>query len=401
MARRGRDGLGGGKGGSAAGGGALIVLVERREVLLGIFVLPELIPRMAPRHAGQSQSARRQLNPQTLEAYRDPSDPMMIRLPDGLFECSGLELASYTKLIGAGQGRTILRSSRNANVPVLRNSDLQAGNRGIEIRALTIDGAAEDQLRTSNGVQMERVSDCYFEIEIKNCFGTGFLLAGGGRNRFGREMYCHGNGRRGAGYGLYIFGSSDNLVQGGRYDDNCIGVAVEASRKGVVAYRNRLVDVRCIGNRADFGQSGAGIHFEQTEGGDCDGGMLINPTCTKSTGVGINNTGCALTIRGGHCSNNREAGIVTIAASGFHYSGVNCTNNALGTSSGYRSEMRFDDSGLRPASSGLVSNCRLTGAAPDGGIRTMSKYSAIRFVKNVVKGYRFPYILSSAADKAT
>lgn len=351
-------------------------------------------------HGGQ-EGPSRLLDDESLQGFRHPSLRSTFLLPTGVFECCGLLLGSGTKLIGAGHGRTILRLPRGADSPVLRNADPVSGNHGLAIRDLTIDGSAAQQTRTLCGIQMERVSGSYFDVEVMNASGTGFLLSDGQNNRFGRGMHCHGNGRTHAGYGLYIFGSSNNLVEGGRYDDNCIGIAVEASRPGVAALNNRIIGVLCVANRADFGQSGAGVHFEQTEGGNCDGGIIIHATCINSTGVGINNTCCALKIEGGRCSNNREAAVVTIGAAGFAYDGIICTNNARGESTGYRSEMRFDDGGLRPGSTGIVSNCRLMGDAPDGGIRTMSTHSAIRFVGNTVRGYRFPYILSSNADTRT
>ncbi|MBD8548167.1 hypothetical protein [Sphingomonas sp. CFBP 8760] len=336
-----------------------------------------------------------------LESFRDPVRPETIRLPAGIFECTGLTIGSNTRLIGAGQGRTVLCPTRGANRPVLVNADPLAGNNHIEIRDITIDGRASDQDRTVNGIQMENVTQSIFDLEVRNCFGSGFLLSGGRANHFGPTMYCHGNGRRSAGYGLYIFGSSGNVVRGGRFNDNCIGIAVEASRQGVEARDNRLLQVQCTANRADFGQSGAGIHFEQSEGGNCDGGVVIDPRCIHSTGVGINNTGCLLRIDGGYCGENREAGIVTIAAIGFTYDGIVCKDNARGNSTGYRSEMRFDDTGLQPGSRGTVTNCRLNGTAPDGGMRTMSRHSAIRFINNKVIGYRFPYIMSGIADLAS
>ncbi len=375
---------------------------DRRTALRALLGCAGLIvPECLARSRILAEPVRRTLSQAKLEAYRDPADPGMIRLPAGVFECKGLLLTSGIRLSGAGKGQTILRLSSGADQPVLQNANPATGNDHIEIRELTIDGAAADQLTAINGILMDKVTDSVFDIEITNCFGSGFLLSGGGRNRFGSDMYCHGNGRRGAGYGLYIFGSSDNLVDHGRYDDNCIGIAVEASRSGVHARNNRLVHVRCFANRADFGQSGAGVHFEQTEGGDCGSCVVIHPTCLDSTGVGINNTGCALKITGGCCARNREAGVVTIAAVGFEYDGVVCNDNARGSSNGYRSEMRFDDSGLQPGSRGVVANCQLRGTAPDGGIRTMSAHSAIRFINNTTTGYRFPYILSGRADKAS
>lgn len=322
-----------------------------------------------------------------------------VRLAAGEFVIEGLRIPSGVRLIGAGRGRTILRLAPNARLPALANARGREGDGDIVLRDLTVDGAAEQQSRTLSGVLMDNVVDSAFDIEVRNCRGTGLLVSGGGRNRFGSGMFAHGNGRAVAGYGLYIFGSSDNLVEGGRYDDNCIGLAIEASRVGVRARRNRVVEPLCRANRADHGQSGAGVHFEQTEGGDCDGCVLIRPVCSGSTGVGVNNTGCALVIDGGTCVDNRETGIVTIAARGIRYAGLTCSGNARGRSNGYRAEMRFDDSGLRPGTTGTVFDCVLRGTAPDGGVRTMSPHSALLFARNRVEGYRFPYILSGRGDR--
>ena len=313
--------------------------------------------------------------------------------------CGGLQIPSNCTLQGAGQGQTILKLLPNAGQPLIRNADSHQGNREIALLDLSVDGNAADQRAITNGILLDRVIAGHFEIEVTNCHGSGMVVSGGGNHNFGPKMYVHANGYRTAGYGLYLFCSDENIVLGGRYNDNCIGIAVEASGEGRHARYNEIRGSQCIGNRADFGQSGAGVHFEATNGADCTGGRIIGADCIGSTGVGINNTGTDLTIIGGLCADNRESAVTTIAARGFIYMSMLLQSNAVGRSTGYRAELRFDDTGLVPASKGRVSNCTLRGSAPDGGIRTMARGSAISFVDNEVSGYRFPYILSGDGDR--
>jgi hypothetical protein len=98
-------------------------------------------------------------------------------------------------------------------------------------------------------------------------------------------------------------------------------------------------------------------------------------------------------------TNNRESAITTIAAIGIAYTGVVCRSNARGASNAYRAEMRFDDTGLIPGTTGSVTRCDLRGNAPDGGIRCMSVHSQIAFVDNRVTGYQNDYIFSGKRDR--
>ncbi len=322
-------------------------------------------------------------------------------LPAGVFEIDRLELPSRIRLVGAGIGRTILRAAPGLRQPLLANAGGEHGDEGIEIAGLTIDGNDSGQTSLVHGFQCLNVRNSRFEIEVRACAGTGLLMSGGGGNVFAPGMYVHGNGRRRVGYGLYLYGSDDNQVSGGRYDDNCIGIAVEASGRGSHSRNNRIEGARCLSNRADFGQSGAGVHFEQTAGGDCSGGIVARVECGYSTGVGINNTGCDLRIAGARLTRNRESAVTTIAAIGIHYAGIICRDNARGGSTSYRAEMRFDDTQLVPGTTGIVERCDLRGDAPDGGIRCMSPHSAISFRHNRVVGYRNPYIFSGSRDSVS
>lgn len=319
-----------------------------------------------------------------------------VSLPSGVFVCGQIVVPARTQITGAGIGRTILLAQPGLDTPFVIAEEAGARTE-ITLRALTIDGNASLQMAVVHGMVFDRVTRCRLGVEVRNCRGTGVVFTRGGQNWFEQEMHVHNNGRAVPGYGLYLYGSAENIVSGGRYHANCIGIAVEAAAN-MQARRNRIDSPHCLGNRADFGQSGAGVHFEQSGGGDCDESILLNPLCRNSTGVGVANTGCALTIVGGDIRDNHGSAVATLAAEGILYSRISCSNNARGRSNGYRAEMRFDDTNVKRGTTGRVERCRLHGDAPDGGIRTMSRQSAISFVDNEVIGYRPPYALASPHD---
>lgn len=322
----------------------------------------------------------------------------ILSLPAGAISVSSIAIPGGTSIIGQGIGQTTIVQRRGATRPLLVNERPSQGDSEIWLESFAIDGNASLRSRVLHGVLMDRVRNSYFDIECRNAGSHGFLLANGGGNRFGPHMHCHSNGRFAPGYGLYIHNSDANQVHGGRFDDNCIGVAVESSGGGH-ARRNAISVVTCTANRADFAQSGAGIHFEQSAGNDCDDGLVIDCTCQGSTGVGINNTATNLKISGGVVRNNRLSGITTSGARGFVYQGIELSGNAFASTPGYAAEMRFDDSGMRHASSGDVVDCRMTGTAADGAIKTLSAFSRIDFARNRFAGYRKGYNLAGAGDR--
>lgn len=321
-----------------------------------------------------------------------------ITMGPGTTVVTGLTHPDGVTLRGAGRGVSIIYLADGSDTHVIASA---TGASGCGLFDLTIDGNDAGQASPGHGFVGDGLTNSAFDrVEVKNARGTGIVISGGGGNTFGPGMNVHGNGALVAGYGLYLYCSDDNHVDGGIYDDNCIGIAVEASGAGQTAHRNRIVTPLCRNNRADFGQSGAGVHFELSAGGEGEGNVLVGPVCTGSTGVGINNTAMAVQMLGGIVSNNDGAGVTTLAANGFAYIGIDLLDNSTtGGSAPYRTEMRFDDSGLNPASSGLVASCRMRGSAPDGGVRTLSTNSAVIFRGNDVSGYSVDYSTASTADR--
>jgi hypothetical protein len=320
---------------------------------------------------------------------------LQVYVPAGTYMVSGLTLNDNNCVVGAGFQSTIFKLINGSNASVFDNANTVAGNPNIKLSNFSIDGNYTNQTSVVHGIIFTKCDNPYFDVEIYNCRGTGVVLSGGSGASTSARNTCYSNGIAAAGYGFYVF-NHDRATIYGYYHDNCIGVAVEASGAATTASGCR-VSVTANDNRADFGQSGAGVHWEQSAGGSANDGIAIGCVCTNSTGVGINNTACNLTIIGGVVSGNTKSGVITSAAQNFLYSGIKMLNNGAGDAVGYRTAMRFDDSGLNPASVGMVIGCYATGATVDG-YKTLSANSAVTFTNNFASGFTNSYVLSSTDD---
>lgn len=321
----------------------------------------------------------------------------LLVLPEGEIVSGPLTYPSFIRISGAGIGKTILKLENGTNTYFIRNENGALGNTGIVFEHFTIDGNQGNQFSPATGLLLDKVTASRLDIEVRNCHGMGVTVSEGGYNYFGPLMNCHANGLRTAGYGVYIYSSDGNVFNGGRYDDNCIGIAVEASGPGMHSNFNKIIGVKAQGNRKEFDQSGAGIHFEQSDGGNCNfcevaGGMSVN-----NTGFGVTNTGVSVKIGGMTIKGNGQAGIATLAATGFQYNNNRLEGNGSTALAGYRSEMIFDAPSY--ASDGLVMGNYMRGTyALDGAIRTTQPGSAIKFINNDVDGYGLPYVISGQGD---
>ena len=326
------------------------------------------------------------------------ADGGIVELPPGSVTLEAqVSIPSKITLRGRGIGVTNITAKASLNAHAFINSDASGGNSNIELLDFTYDGNYANQT-TGNGVVITKGTYCYIEIETKNCHGTGQTFSGGSNNRAGPKNISRSNGLAGAGYGLYFFNSDDNQVEGGGiYDDNCIGVVIEASGASATAKRNKVGPVKARGNRADFSQSGAGVHWEDSAGGDANDGELVGPICTGGTGVGINNTGTNLHIMGGTVQGNTKAGVVSSAAVGFLYVGIKMLDNGAGDAGGYQTQMRFDDTGLNPASSGEVIGCKGSGTVE--GLKTFSTFGAVKVIHCDFDGSTNDYNFASANDQ--
>lgn len=68
-----------------------------------------------------------------------------VKVPAGIFLVDGLQLPSWTRLIGAGKGRTVIKLHANAprKARLLTNSNYLSGNRNISVEQLTLDWHVE------------------------------------------------------------------------------------------------------------------------------------------------------------------------------------------------------------------------------------------------------------------
>lgn len=321
----------------------------------------------------------------------------VLMLPRGTVLFRTMRVPSDTTVIGEGIDATVLRQIAGVTGHLISNDSPDSAF-NLRLEGFTVDGAAKRGGPANHGVLLDRATRCFVNIEVRNCGGSGIVVTGGRHHTFGRATLCSGNGRFGPGYGLFLYGVSDSLVLGGRYDDNCIGLAVEASGRLARADRNIIVNPSCRDNRDDFGQSGAGLHFEQSSGGVCSGCQVIGGSVSGSRGPGVVNSATDIHLSGITCRGNSRAGVATLAGRNFIYTALELEGNALQPMSGYQAEMLFDDSGLDPASRGLVAHSRLRGRSPDGGVKSMSPHSRLRFSGNAISGYARSYDLQGKDD---
>lgn len=81
----------------------------------------------------------------------------LVLLPPGLFITGGLTLPSGITLCGSGDA-TVLKLKDSANIALLRNSNVTAGNTDIHIRDLTLEGNRLNQARAvGHGIQFLNV----------------------------------------------------------------------------------------------------------------------------------------------------------------------------------------------------------------------------------------------------
>ena len=68
-----------------------------------------------------------------------------VKVPAGVYMVDGLRLPSWTRLIGAGKGRTVLKLQAKAprKARLLTNSNYLSGNRNISVEGLTLDWHVE------------------------------------------------------------------------------------------------------------------------------------------------------------------------------------------------------------------------------------------------------------------
>lgn len=291
-----------------------------------------------------------------------------------------------------------LFAANGLNADVVQNENTSTGNSGISWTGhVIIDGNYLNQTG-GNGVTFDKVTDSDFGVfEANNCKGHGILFSECDRNTI-KDLRAQSNGKTLAAYGAYLYNSSDNEVNRARVDDNCIGIAVEASGAGKTAVRNTLSNVKARNNRGDYSQSGAGVHFEEGAGGNAGDNVVIYPDCRGSTGVGINLTDVDnIRIIEPVLRDNAKTGLAALQAKNIQIIGGEAIGNATTEGAGYRAQMRFDDSGLTGCT-GTVIGLKASGS--EQGVKTYSTGCAMRFVACDLAGTVEPYSLNGAGDNA-
>ena len=317
-------------------------------------------------------------------------------IPQGTYLCGALTIPSNVQLYGEGAA-SILKVKNSANATLLTNDDTVGGNSGIELRDFAIDGNYTNQTGSPNGIQLSVVTmSKVVGVSISNVRGMGVLLTDSDGNELS-GIVATACGKAVAGYGIYLYNSSFNRVVDCRTDDNCIGIAIESNGVGKKAEFN--VASNCTGqaNRADFSQSGATVHIEQSGSGDAGGNIIVGCVAKGSTGAGFNNTaGSNVTFSACTAIDNALSGFTASAAQNITLSGCKAFDNAASESVGYQAQIRFDDTGLNPASTGVVSGCEGSGTVD--GIKTLSVNSSIRVLGCMFSGSTTSYNLNGTDD---
>lgn len=293
----------------------------------------------------------------------------------------------------------ILKAKTALNAAVIVNSDTVSGNSGIKWTGhLKIDGDYTNQT-AGNGITFDKVSDSLFDvIEADNCRGHGLLFSECDRNVL-RDVRVSTNGKAAAGYGLYLYNSSDNEVMRAYAYDNCIGVAIEASGAGKNAVRNTVSYLKARSNRADFSQSGAGIHFEESASGNAGDNVVLYPDCRDSTGVGVNLTDVDnIRIVEPILRDNSKTGLSSLQSLNTQIIGGEAIGNAATEGAGYKAQMRFDDTGLT-GSTGTVIGLKASGS--ENAVKTYTTGCAMQFIGCDLAGTVAPYSLAGTNDSVS
>jgi hypothetical protein len=290
----------------------------------------------------------------------------------------------------------VLRAANGLNADVLQNANPSTGNSNISWSGhLAIDGNYLNQA-SGNGITFGRVTDSKFAVlESGNCKGHGVLFSECDRNIV-EDIRADSNGKTLAAYGFYLFNSSENEIGRARVDDNCIGIAVEASGAGKSAVRNTLKYVKARNNRGDYSQSGAGIHFEESAGGNAGDNVVIYPDCRNSTGVGINLTDVNnIRIIEPVLRDNAKTGLAALQSLNIQLIGGEAVGNAATEGAGYRSQIRFDDGGLTGCTGSVIG---LLASGSENAVKTFSSGCAMQFISCDLSGTVAPYSLAGVGD---
>ena len=304
-----------------------------------------------------------------------------VYVPAGTYLYTAISLPTNATLIGDANTLSILKlkDATNPAVAGIQNSDTGAGNSGISIRHIGFDGNYTTQSSGSVIALTKCTGTTIEDAAVYNGYNSGLVFSGGSANSVDKTS-CNSNGKGAAGYGIYLFNSSSNKVVNCITNDNCIGVAVEASGASTFATNNIFSNLYASANRADFSQSGAGIHNEQSSGGDASGLIVNEACCIDSTGSGVVLSGTSRAkIVNLTASNNNHAGLITLSALDFIVDSSHIIDNGAGESGGYKFSARFDDSGVLTGSTGIISNSRIYGTGT--GVASVNSFTTLSAVK--------------------
>lgn len=309
-----------------------------------------------------------------------------IYFPTSTYVYTALTIPTGISLIGDGPYQSILflQNASNPTAAAIQNT----GGTGIAIQGIGFNGNYKNQssgdIVSFTNVTNTIISQCEFFYG----YNTGLTFSGGNNNVV-KDSSAYTNGKSAAGYGIYIYNSSGNIISDCIVYDNCIGVAIESASSGA-ANDNRLSNIYAYSNRADFSQSGAGIHIESASGNTAYRNKASNCSCLNSTGTGVTLSGVG--VDSTEFSNltsvgNNHEGIVSISTTNLLVANSHIVNNGAGQSSGYQACVRCDDSGITAYSSGIFSNCRIYGTGTGvSSVKTFTTGSSVKFEKCDLSG---------------
>ena len=301
------------------------------------------------------------------------SGALNILLPSGSYLSGQLTIPSVVRLYGYGATLNVKAALNNSFI-------VNTGGTGITLEGFSINGNYATQTSGSS-IVFTSVTNCVVKnVTINGSCGTGILFAAATGCTV-NGCVINNCGMTAAGYGIYFFQSSYNVISNNITSNNCMGIVVESSGVAVSLY-NAIVGNISTANRAAFTQSGAGIHLECSAGNNVGYTIVSGNNASTNGGPGINQTnGTNNNITGNNCSNNAYSGITTNAAVNTLLSGNLLTGNATSAASGYKCGILFDSAST--GSTGIVSSNIINGSVT--GIKTFG-LSSLSITGNDVRG---------------
>ncbi len=221
-----------------------------------------------------------------------------IFVPEGIYIVKGLKLPSWTQLVGAGKGRTVIRLHNNApkRRTLLANKNPISGNRNISVESLTLDWNIERLNSNQKSASGNNFSSCMTFANVRNGWVKNVEAINPGLHCFdiSSSFYSYaGDGTKAKGGSSYVW--LDQVTGSGFGDD---GVTTHHSDHIFIS-NSHFCDPSGRSHKRSFSNSNG---FEIDDGSSnvwlannsstrCFGGVEIKAHATSSAAAGIHISG--------------------------------------------------------------------------------------------------------------